>query len=98
MSNLRTNTITIRGEPYVVQEMSGKVMAGARKLISDDQAKFRMEAWVTWQCCVTPKYASEDAAAAEPQAVIDAVSAEAFRLSKAEKTDAEVAADAAPKH
>lgn len=95
MSTFRTNTIVVRGESYTVQEMSGLVMAGARKLISDEKEKFRMEAWVAWKCCLTPKFESEDAAAKEPQAIVDAISSEAFRLSKADDAPKEGAAEKA---
>jgi len=81
---LRTNTIQIRGESYVVQEMSAAVMKGARELIFDDKQKQRLEAWVAFKCCLSPKIESENAASEMPQAVISKISSEAFRLSKDE--------------
>ena len=85
MSGLLQNTITVRGESYVVQEMDGRTMAEARRIMEDDKA--RLEAFVTWKCCVDPKFASEAEVLAQPQIVADKVSAEAFRLTKADDAE-----------
>jgi hypothetical protein len=82
MSGFLSNTITIRGAPYVVREMDGRTMAEARRLIAED--KSRLEAFVAWKCCTDPKFASEAEVLALPQIIADKVSEEAFRLTKSD--------------
>lgn len=76
----RTSEISIRGKTYIVQELDARTMAEVRRLIETE--KWRVEAYVTWQCCMEPPFKSEAAAMEQAQIVVDKVSAEAFRLSK----------------
>lgn len=91
MSELLTSTIEIRNSPYTVREMTGKEMQQVRKFVLSETEKFRVQTYVAFICSVSPKYATEAEAAADSQAVVAALSAEAFRLTQG---DAEKKADA----
>jgi hypothetical protein len=82
MSNLLTSVIAIRGANHEVSEIDGKTMREIRRRLKETPEL--VEAYIVWRCAVDPKYATEDAAAAEPQAVLKAISEEAFRLSALE--------------
>jgi hypothetical protein len=84
-SEFRESNITIRGKLYRVRELDARTMAEVRRLI--DAEKWRVEAFVTWKCCIDPPFASEKAALEEPHIVVDKVSSEAFRLSKEDEGD-----------
>jgi hypothetical protein len=77
---LRTNRITVRGSSFEVRELSGKDMVAVRKLLAKDEWKPRLEGFVSFICCVDPKFSTEDEAHEQPMAVLSAISAEAFRL------------------
>jgi hypothetical protein len=77
----QASEISIRGRTYRVRELSGAEMAEVRRLINSG-AQQRSEPYVAWKCCLDPPIASEAAAMALPQIVVDKVSAEAFRLTK----------------
>jgi hypothetical protein len=78
-----SSTIQIRGSSFVVQELDGKTMAAARRIIAED--KSRLEAFVAWKCCTDPKFASEAEVLALPQIFADKISEEAFRLTKVDQ-------------
>ncbi len=82
MTDLLTNSITIRGETFIVRELDGKTMAESRRVLAADKA--RLEAFVAWQCTVDPKFASEADVLARPQIFADKLSAEAFRLTNSD--------------
>jgi hypothetical protein len=82
MSELLTNTITIRGQAFLVKELDGKTMAESRRVLAEDKA--RLEAYVAWKCTVDPKFASEADVLALPQIFADKLSAEAFRLTNSD--------------
>lgn len=73
-----TNTITIRGKPYLVSEMDGQTMKLVREMLATD--KHRSEAFITVKCCLEPKFSSEADVLKLPQIIADKVSSEAFRL------------------
>jgi len=75
-----SNTITIRGKAYLVSEMDGATMIMVRKMLETE--KWRVEGYVTFKCCLEPKFASEADVLKERQIVADKVSDEAFRLTK----------------
>jgi hypothetical protein len=79
MSQLRTNSIVIRGQSHVVSELTAKGMRAARKMIADEPG--RAEVFIASICCVEPKY-TEAELAELPQIFADKISAEAFRLTK----------------
>jgi len=85
MSELLTNAITVRGVTYTVKEISGRHMREIRKRLKD--APETVEAYMAWAFAVEPKFASEQAAADEPHAILKAISEEAFRLSAAKDGD-----------
>jgi hypothetical protein len=91
VSQLLTSRVTVRGVEYTVQELTGKQMAGLRKLLEKD--KTRMEAWLMTACCVDPKIENEAAAMELPQVVLDKVSAEIMRLSGSTQEDGEAKND-----
>jgi len=78
-----TNTITIRGKPYLVCEMDAQTMKMVREMIATD--KHRSEAFITLKCCVEPKFSSEAEILKLPQIIADKVSSEAFRLTGLEE-------------
>jgi hypothetical protein len=78
--SLITNTIKVRGKDYLVSEMDGKTMAEVRKRLASDSEKIGLEAFMAFKCCLDPKFASSEAAAAESHFVSKAISDEAFRL------------------
>jgi hypothetical protein len=79
--DFKANEISIRGRTYRVRELSGAEMAEVRRLINHGE-QHRSEPYVAWKCTLEPPVASEAAAMALPQIVVDKVSAEAFRLTK----------------
>jgi hypothetical protein len=85
MSELLTNTVTVRGATYTVREISGRHMREIRKRLKD--APETVEAYMAWACTVDPKFASEQACADEPHAILKAISEEAFRLSSTKDGD-----------
>lgn len=78
--SLITNSITVRGKTYTVSEMDGKTMAEVRKRLASDSEKGGLESFMAFKCCVEPKFANIEAAAAESHFVSKAISDEAFRL------------------
>lgn len=84
---LRTNRITVRGQSFEVRELSGKDMVAVRKLLAKEEWKPRLEGFVSFLCCVDPKFATEDDAHEQPMAVLTAISSEAFRLGGSEDED-----------
>lgn len=85
MSDFRENTITIRGQQFVVRELDGATMAASRRIIAEDKA--RLEAFVAWKACVDPKFESEAAVLKLPQIFADKISEEAFRLTKLDDSE-----------
>jgi hypothetical protein len=85
VSELLTSAIEIRNSAYTVREMTGKEMQAVRKMILSDSEKFRVQAYVASICCVSPKFANEQEAANASQAVLKAISDEAFRLTQGEE-------------
>jgi hypothetical protein len=83
--NFLTNTIQIRGKPYVVGEMDARTMADVRKMLETE--KWRVEAFVAFRCGIDPKFASEAEVSKLPQIVADKISEEAFRLTKLDETE-----------
>lgn len=77
--SLLQNDIVLRGVTYKVQELTGKHMAKVRELIASE--RWKVDGYVTMACCLDPKFSQADVDTL-PQFVVDAISTEAFRLSK----------------
>jgi len=84
MSQLRQNTITVRGEQYTVSEMNGRVMQDVRKLLANDP--HLAPARIVLMCTVDPKQ-TQLSVEQLPQAVIDAIVLEVTRLGKDDEGD-----------
>jgi hypothetical protein len=83
VTQLKTNTITIRGEGYMVSEMTGGVVKQSRKIIESDKARFDM--FIAASCSVEPKL-TEKQLEELPSIVSEKIAAEAVRLSKEDPT------------
>src|ERR1700691_5571227 len=92
MSDLLTNTITVRGVAYTVREINGRTMREVRKRLKDQPET--IEAFIAWACTEEPKFASESAAVDVAHAILKAISEEAWRLSAPEVPDELAAARA----
>lgn len=77
--SLLQNTITLRGVDYTVTEVSGKHMTKFRQIF--DSERWKAENYIVMACCIEPKVTQPDVDNM-PQFVIDAISTEAFRLTK----------------
>jgi hypothetical protein len=86
VSQLLTSTLVIRDATYKVSEMSGKTMAGVRKLL-DSPDKGKLESYVVAACCLEPKFTWIEAEQL-PQHVLGKLSSEAFRLTTGDEADA----------
>ena len=86
MIELLKNTIEVRGVPYTVTELTAKHMVQVRKFVAASE-NWKAEAYIAQACCIDPKISAVEADLL-PQHVIDAISTEAFRLTKSEGEDA----------
>ena len=87
MSDLVQNRIQVRGKDYLVRELRGREMASVRKLLASDSEKFRAPAYVSSVACVEPALGNEKACEELPNVILQAILAEAIRLTNNPNSD-----------
>lgn len=89
MSKLRENTIQIRGQDFLVRELTGAEAAGVGKLLQT--GPHRTDNWITSVACLNPKFKDEEEASLQPSVVCKKVAREALRLSGIDESEQKAA-------